>query len=44
MFGAAKLDLSAGETVSTDIKNFYFDASTGEIFEITMYDTIIKIK
>ncbi len=44
MFGAATLDLNSENPTSTDVKNFYFDASTGEIFEITMYDTIIKIK
>ena len=43
MFGAAKLDLSAGETESTNIKNFYFDASTGEIFELAEDDSITKV-
>ncbi len=44
MFGAAKIDLSGGETESSQIKNFYFDADTGEIFEIADDDSITKIR
>ncbi len=42
MFGAAKIDMTGGD--STQIKNFYFDANSGEIFEIKEDDSIAKIK
>ena len=34
MFGAAKLDFESEEATGSNIKNFYFDADSGEIFEI----------
>ncbi len=43
IFGAAKLDLAAEEAESTQVKNFYFDVNTGEIFEIAQDNSITKV-